>query len=507
MTAAARITHGKASFGQKTLPWVLVIAAVAAALTAGLFAATGAKLLVAVFAAAIVGFALLQSSQFHVAVAMAVALVFTGVLEFFFFFGQANWMSSLVVGSGLLAAGLQALRPDVRRGRSRPVGLFAVLVLAYLSVLVFASAINTIPVIQAIVGLRAYVPYIGVAALLIYCRLRPEFVEKLPLGLLAIGVLQVPVALYQHFVTGPWRAALRNAVGRPDEAIVGTFGGSAITGGYTGEMAAFLVMMIIFVVALRRERVIGSMFAAALSVVLMVPILIAETKVALVLLPLLLLVCFGRDAVRDPKFFMATLLAGSALVGAIALVYFFRYWGDESGALRTLTYTFDPDFMVTAYHRGRVGTLVHWYQSIAADGQILAAMFGHGVASAIENSITMGYGSAVSRYGLGLDSHAVSRLLWDAGVVGLLIFIALPIRAFFIARKLARCTSATPLVRATLICSGGSALAMTLMLPYQTSVLGGSAMQFLFWFILGYVEYQHRHLMTAPSTPKTVRRA
>jgi len=490
----ARLLISRPTIGQRLLPWILIATAVGIAVIAGLLAATGVKLFVGVLAAAVLGLALLQSPSTHTVVAMVFALVATGVLEFFFFFGQANWMSSLIVGSGLLAAALHSLRPRSRNDQASAMTAFGLMVLAYLTVLTASSLINAIPIGQAIVGLRNYVPYIGVAALLLYCGLRPQFVEKLPLGLLAIAVIQVPVALYQHLVVGPWRAALRNAVGRPDEAIVGTFGGSAITGGYTGEMAAFLVMMIIFVVALRRERVMSTGLAVCLAVLLLVPILVAETKVALVLLPLLLMVCFWRDAVRNPKFFVSVILAGALLVGVVAVVYFWRYWGDQRGAIRTLTYSFDPDFMVTAYHRGRVGTLVHWFQTIVADGQVVATLFGHGVASALENSATIGYGTAVAKYGLGLDSHAMSRLLWDVGVVGLLAFMALPLWAFFVARRLAQSSSASGLVRAALTALSGAALAMTMMLPYQTSVLGGSAMQFLFWFCLGFVEYQRRRL-------------
>jgi hypothetical protein len=473
---------------------MLVVGGAIFALLAGLAATTGQVLLVGVLAAAILGAALITNPKIHVIFAMAFAMVATGVLEFFFFFGQANWLSSLLVGGGILSGVLHSAVPSRRYAQSAHVSLFSVLLTAYLLLLFCSSAINQIPVAQAIVGVRSYVPYIGVAVLLLYCRLQPSFVNKLPLGLLAIGLLQMPFALFQHFVTGPWRAALRNAVGRSDEAIVGTFGGSAITGGYTGEMAAFLVMCIVLVVALRRERLIGITLAGCMTIVLLIPILFAETKVSLVLLPLLIVVCFARDAFRNPKFFALLIGVGAILVGLIGVVYFFRYWQNSAEALRLLGYSFDPDFMVNRFQRGRMGTLVHWYQNIPGAGQWVSALIGHGVSSSLENSSTIGAGTAVIRYGLGLDSHAMARLLWDSGVIGFLLFMALSLRTFWLGRNLAKREDAEPLVRSSLVFCSGAGLAMTLMLPYQVSVLGGSAMQFLFWFSAGYVEYQRRRL-------------
>jgi hypothetical protein len=481
--------------------WPLLVGALFFALLAGLAASTGAPLVAGVLAAAIAGAALLASPRFHIAFAMFFALVATGILEFFFFFGQANWMSSLLVGSGILAAAVHAVGMPGRSNARQGIGWFGVLVGLFLLLLAFSSLLNRIPVGQAIVGVRNYVPYIGVATLLLYCRLQPEFVRKLPLGLLAIGLLQMPFALFQHLVTGPWRAALRNAVGRSDEAIVGTFGGSAVTGGYTGEMAAFLVMCIVFVIALRRERQIGTGLAALMSLVLLVPILLAETKVSLVLLPLLVGVCFVRDALHNPRFFLVALVVGVILVGAIGIVYYLRYWHDSAGAARTLGYSFDPNFMVTRFHRGRVGAIVHWYQMNPGAGQVITAFFGHGMGSSLESSATIGIGSAVVRYGLGLDAHAMARLLWDSGVAGFAVFLLLSLRTFWVARRLARRDNADPLVRASLVFCSGAGLAMTLMLPYQDAVLGGSALQFLFWFCAGFVEYERRRLEAISSPP------
>lgn len=471
--------------------WALVPIALFIAVLIGLLSAVGAVLYAGVLTASIIGVALLANPRVHIAAAMLFALVVTGVLEFFFSFGQANWLATVLVGAGILAAVVRGLVPEAREQVS-PAGGFALLVMLYILCLAASTIFNQISIAQAIVGTRNYIPYLGVSMLMIYCGITRQFARKLTFGLLAIGLAQLPFALYQQFVTAPWRASLRNAVGRPDEAIVGSFGGSAVTGGYTGEMAAFLVMCMVFVAALRRERIISLPVTGVMMIVLVTPILLAETKVAIVLLPVLMLTSFFTDAKKNRRFFVGILIAMSLLLSGIAAVYFYRYWGDSSSAARTLGYSFDPDFMVNADHRGRVGTLIHWFENNVRAGDAFSTLIGHGIASTLENSSTIGAGSAVRRFGLGLDSHAMSRLLWDIGVLGFAVFAALGARAVLLARRMSGQDDLQPPDRAGLVFAGAAMLGMLMMLPYQKSVLGGSAVQFLFWYVVGYIELMWR---------------
>jgi hypothetical protein len=469
----------------------LVSAIAVLCLVGGVAAALGSVLVVGVLAASLVGVALLMNPRVHMGFGMVFAMVITGVLEFFFFFGQANWLSSLLVGSMLIPA---VMRLMWERTERYGLTLFGISIVSYLLLLLVSSAINRIDPVQAIVGVRSYLPYIGVATLLVYGGFSLTFLRKLPTWLLWIGLLQLPAALVQYFVVGPWRGTLRNAVGREDEAIVGTFGGSVITGGYTGEMAAFLVMMVMMLLALKREGRVSGFVVAVGAVTLLLPVLLAETKVVVVLLPLLMLACFGGEVARKPKFALGLGVGGSILIGAVVLTYFNRYWKDGAVAMKQLGYSFDPDFMVRPGHRGRVGTVIHWFDTNVLSGDLVGSLVGHGVASSVEGSLTIGVGSAVRRFGLGLDSHAMSRLLWDGGMLTFAVFVFLCARAFSLSWKLARLQHIDPLDRANLTTNAAISLCVLVMLPYQLSALGGSAMQFLCWFSFGFAEVMRRRL-------------
>jgi len=421
-----------------------------------------------------------------------VALVITGVLEFFASFGQANWLSSVIASSMLLTVFAKLMSTSAIR---ESISQLVVLLLLYVMTLVFASAVNGVSLPQAIVGFRNYFPYLGVAALLIWGELKPETGRFLLRLLIGIALLQVPFALYEFLVVGQWRSAQRGAVGRSDEAIVGTFGGNVLTGGYTGEMAAFLVMAIVFVAALKRDRLISGWATAVMIFLMLVPILLAETKVALILIPILFGVAFFTDLRRNPKFALISVIFGGVLVSAIAATYYVKYWGEGAVAAQQLGYSFDPDFMVTPDHRGRVGTVVHWYRVNVEHGDFIQAVIGHGVGSSLEGSLTIGLGSAVRKFGLGLDAHAMSRLLWDGGVLTLTLFVFIGLRSSWIALTLANRRLAPGPDRAAATFCGAAALGMTMMIPYQMSILGGSAMQFLFWFVIGYIEMLRRRVV------------
>ncbi|MFT7723277.1 MAG: hypothetical protein QM788_10665 [Roseateles sp.] len=469
----------------------ILAVAIVLAVVGGLAAALGAILPIAMLSALLIGVAVIVSPRLHIVLATLVALVVTGVLEFFASFGQANWLSSLIVGSMLITV---VARIAGGRAANEPLGSLMPLVVVYLLTLGFSSVVNQISFAQAMVGVRGYVPYIGVAALLIWGGLKPETGQLLFKILVGIALLQVPFGLYQSLVVGPWRVAQAGAIGRADEAVVGTFGGNVLTGGYTGEMASFLVMVMVFVTALRRDRLMSTPVVVGIVACLLVPILLAETKVTLVLIPVLFVVAFLTDLRRNPKFAFTAVVAGGIAFSVIAVTYYIKYWA-SGDAGHDFGYSFDPNFMVTPDHRGRVGTIVHWYQMNVQLGSIFGALIGHGVGSSIEGSFTIGMGSAVRQYGLGLDAHAMSRLLWDGGIICFVLFASIGVRTFWISWKLANGGLEPGLDRAAATFCAAASLSMVLMLPYQMSVLGGSAMQFIFWFTVGYTEMLRRRCL------------
>lgn len=471
---------------------IIVTLAIASiiAVFSGMLLSVGFLLPIGLIAAAVVGSILLFNPRKLFWLSLVFSLVICGCLEFFAGIGQANWIASILAAAMLPATAL--IHNAQRRQHNRNNGGFIVLILLYIFTLLLGSIVNKIPLNQFIVGMRSYLPYIGVAAILASGIFSKTDGRRIVWGVMIIALIQWPFAVFELLLVGPWRQTLRGAVGREDEVVVGTFGGNLITGGYTGEMAVFLVTALAFTFSLWHNKQIRTKTAVLFGLGLFLPILLAETKIAFLLFPVLIFVVAHKSILANGKSLFSFIIVVAAFLAALGMVYTYKYWdAGGPGAMHDFTYSFDPDFMVSETHRGRVRALIHWYDNHIHKNFSIQSLFGHGVASTLESSMTIGEGSAVQYYGLGLDAHAANRLLWDNGLIGFIAFLTLLLRQIWVARKMAITTTSDvdrPII--WFLCAG--LVACLSILPYQVSTFGGSAMQFLLWFFIGMTQlYQN----------------
>ncbi|MDP2867931.1 MAG: hypothetical protein Q8O08_03830 [Methyloversatilis sp.] len=481
------------TLGRRDRPWVgtifFGITVLLLAVIAGLISVSGSPMFIGAYAGLFVGGVLLFSPRLLFAVTVAVGMMGAGLAEFYLGIGQANWIASglglaLGVAAMLYAFNSKPLDPGVKRLRST-----GPLTLAFLVMLVVSSIVNQISWVQFAVGLRNYLPFLGILVALRYV-LPERTLARIPYALVGIGLLQLPFCIHQAVFVAPMRAQSASARGGAAEAIVGTFGGDPLGGGYTGEMAVFVLLASCIALALTpqvRAFRYGFIFMpiAALACVAM-----AETKIVFVLTPFVLALVFLEEIRSSPRRFFMFLGGAGAALGVLTAVYAWRFWSsglDE--VIHAFTYSFDPDFMVTSVHRGRVAALIHWWHENVTDFDFIHILFGYGVAATLESSRVLGAGSAVKIFGYGLDAHAASKLLWDLGLFGFGLFLWIIVRTGLNAHRLLRIETMTAPHRAMLKVSRGAMFAFAAMLPYQVSVLGGAPMQVLFWIFVGYVEY------------------
>lgn len=432
------------------------------------------------------------------------ALLLGGLAEFYLGIGQANWLASgltslMLVSAAFYAMGRQQHRDRRLSGRSGT-GL-GPLILAFTVILCVAGALNGISFIQWVVGLRNYLPFMGVFAVGAYV-LGAEQWRRVWLWLLIVGLVQLPLCLHQFLFVASKRANSFKAVGGAAEAIVGSFGGNQMGGGYTGEMAVFVVLAALLATLVPREERLWRVGRWLMPLAAVVCVGLAETKVVFVMAPLLIVACFWNEVRARPGRFLGLALGGALLMTVLGVVYWYRYWSKSSGEfLHAWTYSFDPNFMVDPLHRGRVAAVMHWWMVHAQAGDWLHMLIGYGAGASLEASRMLGQGNAVLRYGLGLDAHAMSKLLWDCGLLGFSAMLALMVRGAWAARQLSRDASLSAEMRGTLRWAMGALLAFILMLPYQVSVLGGAPMQMLLWMTLGFIEFGARQARLAKAAP------
>lgn len=470
----------------------VVLSSVLLAVLFGAVAGTGSILISALLIAVIVGVILIAYPFVLTASALVTSLVVVGTAESFFSFGQANWIASLMVGCLLLATFFSKPKAGkVETGLSRSWSrtlLFAAL-WCYFGCMLISTLINFVPAAQLTVGIRNYIPFIGLFFILAFGRLDDQRIKALIWGLVAVGCVQWLYCVAEQLYIVPRRTASLAAIGGGAEAIVGSFGGNPLAGGYTGEMAAFLVMILLLCGVLWQAKILPrwvfllSCLSAGVSVGL------AETKIVLILVPLMLLVILWRWPGGLSLKVVKLVAVGVLGIVLVTSVYAYRYWSDSSEVFHAFTYSFETKFMVDSHHRGRVAGITYWGDQAVSKIPLPQVLFGFGPSASVEASFLAGEGAAVRQFGLGLDNTAISKLLWDFGLFGTLSFCLLIVGAFFEAARLSRSTWVAPWAAWVLVAFKGWMLAFAVMLPYQVSMIGGAPMQFLFWFTAGVIAY------------------
>lgn len=469
-----------------------VVAVLLISLITGLFATTGSIKQVGGFVGVILAMFLLFSPLLLFGTVLIFSLVISGLAEFYLGIGQANWLASILALTLIVAVLISRMsyRKHSNVNTSKSVGP---LVITYLIILVSASVLNSNSIIQFIVGLRNYIPFVGVFLALSFLSNSGKELKLWVYLIIFVGLVQLPFCLHQAIFIAPMRQYSLEAIGGGAESIVGTFGGDPFGGGYTGEMAIYMLLASCLSLILRSQVRFGKLLSWVICLAAIICVALAETKIVFLLTPLVLALVFFEDIQKSPKKLFGFLFGMFIALGSIAIVYAWRFWSQGPEEFwHAFTYSFDPNFMVDPLHRGRVGALVHWWSNNIVDFDLFHALIGYGMSSTLESSRVLGEGSAVSLYGVGLDAHAANKLLWDVGILGFVLFCLLILRTALNAHRLVGKAIVPQFHLAVLKVSRAAMFCFAAILPYQVSVLGGAPMQYLFWFFIGYVEYWRR---------------
>lgn len=474
---------------------------VATGLVGGLAVATGAKLLIVPVFGLVAGlFLLMLPAQWLLLTLLAVAFVVVGVVGYTARISQIYWLPyifGLVVWLHVLVE--WALRRAPRTG-PWPFVLWAFV--GYLLML----GVNALTNPQApgiyLIAAKNYLFLLGVF-LAGYTLIRePRTYQRIWTFLLLVAVLQLPAVIYQYVVVGGRIAA---AGGHGWDAVSGTFGGTE-SGGHSGFMGIYLVLMLVLLMGLVRHGQMSWRRALPLGALCLVPVLMAEVKaVYLVFLPLALSVFFRKAMLGNPLKAVAGVLGMLALLAlfiqADQLLHFKGVKQDRT-VLEIIddavTLDTDPEHTrVRTGEMGRTALLVLWWRHHDAESAH-QMLFGHGLGSMRISSFYVGEVQKLYPRQR-LDKHALSMLLWDIGLVGALAFVLLLASGARLSLRLSQDVGVPARHRAYLE-TGGILLTMALVsLIYSRSVVDHHAMIVLVMLSLGQAVYWYYRLREQPA--------
>jgi hypothetical protein len=344
-------------------------------------------------------------------------------------------------------------------------------------------------------GLRSYLramPFFFLPAVVLFStrQLKAQF-----LLVLAFAIAQLPISLDQRLST--FEAGFLSG-----DRTVGTLSDSAF-------LSTFLICVASVLFALTVRKRLSRKWAFVLLPIVLAPTMYNETKASLLLVPIALIavVVVGATKNRTRRFLVATI--GTALfVGAFVPIYdYFMKPRYGYGIIEFITMEnrvanyLDQNAQVGTYKAvGKVDAITVPLQVLSRDPPQLA--FGLGIGNVSDSALGVQFsGEHFQRYGHFVQS-GLALLLWETGLLGTGLLLALMLMLFIDAYHLSR---RDDFIGAVALGMLGAITVVTLSLPYTVG-MDSPALSYLFWYTAGIVAAERcRALAEAPAETRPAR--
>jgi hypothetical protein len=423
----------------------------------------------------------------------------------------AAFVSSPDVG---LAPGVVKFLPDLMsvctviyvvlagtRQRFRYVGFKYWLIFAALTLAIVCGPLINHEAPGAVInGMRYYlraIPFFLLPAVVEYSE---EDLKRFMYLILALSLLQCPVAVYQRYTV----AESNQFSGDP---VIGTLM-------ISGILSLFLISVLCVMGSLMVRGRVGKIWYACCFVMLVLPMSINETKVTIFLLPLALLVTFALAA-RPGRRIAVTLSAlGLLVLGSAIFVPLYNYFNTlhnpnpwtvqeflTNNALFS-AYMNKPAGVGTGEEAGRSTALLAPFQQLGHDPINLT--FGLGLGNASESSLgTQFTGEYATLYWNFAHELSMSMFLFEVGLFGTTLILLLH---WMVLRDAIYVFRRDPgLLGALAPGYVGAWVTTTVGLIYVT-VHTFESLSYMFWFFSGLLAARRMHLQ-GESVPATVMQA
>ncbi len=488
--------HRSSSSTDAGSPAGLIFATMALAVLFGLVATTASPIFVSMTAGLLVGVALLAKPSWNIWLVLVLGLLVAGIVPIWAdaLGSKAIWGIS-ILGFMLMGSALFTVASTPAASRNTPGFVWAALI--FMVYAIFSTLAHLYSIEEFITGFKRYFQGFGILFALCWLAIDEIDARRWRKLFVIVALVQLPFALYELVKLVPLREGLRASVPGlvPIDAVAGTFGTTIYAGGASGEMATFLIIILAFMLARRQEKMLPSGRLLLLVPLVLVPLFLGETKVVVILLPMMFLVLYRRELLLRPLYALMGLALGTLLTVAAGMTY-----------LNITNTTLDKQIADTlrynVYEKGyggyklnRTSVLSFWAERQGADDPI-SLVFGNGLGSS--HSATGGHvAMRYPTYGIGLT--AVPTLLWDLGILGFALFFAILVLAWRTAGRLRR-EAAEALVRADAAAIQVSLPMFGFYLFYRLSLLETLSFQIVFAALLGYLAWLYRRHTCSSTT-------
>lgn len=464
---------------------ILLVAGVLA-IFFGFVAVTASVVLVSMAAALLVGAFLLMKPTWNIWLVLSLGLLVAGVVPIWadYLASKAVWGVS-IMGFMLMVSALFSVAGSPRVGRNTPG--FVWLALAFMSYAVLSTLVQFHSIGELFGGFKRYFQAFGLLFALSWLAIGEQDIRRWRKFLIIVALVQLPFAVYELIELVPLRQTFGIPFLVPIDVVAGTFGANLYTGGANSEMATFLIIVLAFMLARQRAKLLSLRHLVLIAPFVLAPLFLGETKVVVILLPLTFLVLYRRELVSRPDIAVMGLIFGSILTVGAGIAYL-------TITKTTLDDQIESTLSYNVYEKGhgayklnRTKVLSFWAEQQGAHDPV-SFVLGNGLGSAHTNTggyIAMRYPT----YGIGLT--AASTLLWELGIVGITLFLGILLLAWRTAAGLRRAADEA-WVRADASAIQAALPLFGVYLFYRVSLLETLSFQIVFAVLLGYLAWMHR---------------
>lgn len=472
------------SFSQILAKLGLGVGFVLFAIFFGLIATTANPIIVTLAVGMVIGIIFLVSPKITITLLLFLGLT-AGVIASFAgsIFGKLSWAVTLL-GFSLF---IPAFFSIFNKGQKINHG-FVWLAFVFILYAAINSLLNWDSFVQFLAGFKRYFQTYGLIFALAFIPFVKRDIIRWQYLILLIGILQLPFALYELIVLVPARGGLE-AGSFATDVVAGTFGANLEGGSPNSIMVTFLLIIFSFIFSRWRNGLVTTKNLTILGFLLMLPLALGETKIVLVMIPLIWLVLIRHNFIKSPIKYLPVLFSG--VIVTLLLLYVYVVFVYDSTLTEvweeTMSYNFEDRGYGTLF-LNRTTVLTFW-ASLQGLHDPLGFFFGNGLGSSYLGDIS---GSLGLRYpGYGIDLTVISTILWDLGVVGLLLFLSIFVSAWCLASKIYKETDSTE-IKADILAIQASLVLFGLLLNYSRDLVNLIGLEIIFSLILGYLAYLHR---------------
>ncbi|WGG49142.1 hypothetical protein [Rugamonas sp. DEMB1] len=468
----------------------------------GLLALSGSLVQVGLGAAMVIGPLLLMLPELTVWIILVSGMLL-GILSSNPHMGKLTWSVSLLSILLLLPSIMNVLWTRQRRLPS-----FMQVALLFLVFCVCSTAFRGGGLQEFLAGFKRYFQTFGLMLALTAIVFRPSAIDNWRKFLVLVGLLQFPFALYELLILVPKRGGLASGSDATD-VVAGTFGANIGGGSPNAVMVIYLFITMAFLAARWRAGLLRPAVFYALTFVCLLPLGMGETKVAVVMLPLVGLSLLRPDLLKAPLRYAPAILGLGLLTCLLGYLYVVVMMHSNLSEVidKTLRYNVGNQGYSQGQILNRLTSFTFWFTQQRWDDPV-GFLIGNGLGSSYSSLTSVSGHLGVKYMHYGINLTAASTLLWDTGLVGLALFVSVFVLAWLSAGRLYR-HSEDAAVKADALAIQAAITLFMLSIVYADSIVNLVGMEMIYALVLGYLGYlmQQQGLLgkrAAPAPHRTI---